>query len=295
MRSSVTLKEFMYSIRHETNEPNPSEEFPNELLFEWIHQDICETVLRLGGLINQLYRKISGNLAIASAAAGFHTTISHGSGETSVTGFSGLTPDAWIGGAIMAEDGGVLYSAQITDNDATTVTISVGTDLPVLSSVTVLLTNNDAGQYASMSSLSMIHFPEPIWQVLDGSGNPIEPITLEKARNIVGDPNYDGKVFWYLVGENLRLALGDGASISGNLTVGYYELPTKATALTNQIDFPLEYHDLVKQRVMVRILKKKGEYSKAREKEVDLNSRLADIDRKNMEAFQLDRITGERA
>jgi hypothetical protein len=77
--------------------------------------------------------------------------------------------------------------------------------------------------------------------------------------------------------------------------VGYYEHPTEATALTDYVDFPIEYHDLAQQRTMIRIMRKLGQTQRAQEKEVDLNRKWTEIDRANKEMLALDRMAGERS
>lgn len=293
-RSSVTLEQFVEEVRQEADVLTDFENFPDPLLYKWIHGDICEAVLRLGGLINDLYRAVSGNIAVNSAAGGFHASISHTASSTSVTGFTGLTPDAWIGGSILAVASNIIYAAQITDNDATTVTISSGTDLPELSSTDVLLTVNDSGNYINLTSLSMINFPEPVWEVKDGSGNAVEKMSLDKVRRIDTINSYDSKVYWYRVGQKIYFALGSGASISGNVTIGYYVLPTEATSASDYIDFPQEYHDLVKQKVIIRIMKRKGEAASAAQKEADLNKLWGEIEAKTLSALDIDKRYGER-
>lgn len=293
MRSSVTLKQYMYEIRHEVNQTKKTDLFPDGLLFKWIHKDICETILRLGGLVNQLYRTIS-TVALATGAGAYDADVSHTASSVTITGFSGLVPDAWIGGSIITVKTNVIYCAQITDNDATTITISVGTDLPALSGDPAFLTANNSSVYAPLTGLGMINFSEPIWEVLDGSGNPIEFAPLERARNVKNDPMHDDEAYCYLVGQNLYFAIGADKTLSGNVDIGYYALPTEADDLTEYIDFPIEWHDLAQQRTIIRVLKKADMYEKAQEKEADLEKRWQDIEQSNIKSRQLDQYSGER-
>ena len=293
-RSAVDLELIVDEIRRESNILTDFENFPDGILYKWIHAAIMEAILKLDGIINNLYRAVSGNIAISGAKASFDATISHTASATTVTGFSGLDVNGWSGGSILAEDSDVLYAAQIASNTSTVVTITVGTDLPALSSVTVLLTANDSGNYIDLTSLSMIHFADPIWEVIDGSGNPIEKIKLENARRISSIPSYDSKVYWYQVGERIYFALGSGASISGNITVGYYVKPTEAAAAATDIDFPEEYQELIRMKVISRIFRRKGNSQEAALKESQLLAAWKDIIPTEMASSQVDRQYGER-
>jgi hypothetical protein len=276
MRSTVTLKQYLAEIRHEADIMDKSDLFPNGLMYKWIHKDIIETILKLDGIINKIY-KANATIAVANNAGYYDATASHVAGNVSVTGFSGLTPDAWIGGSILTVVSNVFYSAQITDNDATTITISVGTDLPVMSGDPVFLTANNSGTYIDVSSLSLIEFNEPFWEIIDSSGVPIEMMDQKQARGISSIPEYDENVYWHRVGQKVYFVLGLSATLSGNITVGYYQLPTEATTLTAYIDFPLEYHNLAQQLTLVRVFKKLEMMDKARLHESELENKYRKI------------------
>jgi len=293
-RSSVDLKQYRYEILHECNEEGESKEFPKGVVNKYIHKDIIETILKLGGLVNQLYRA-RATVAISSGAGKLCTAIDHTASATSVTGFSGLVADAWINGSVLVVDSNIFYSAQITDNNTTTVTIKTGTDLPALSSATVILTANNAGSYLALTGLSMLNFTDPIWMILDNTSNPINFIDIDRAVNIANIPGYDSRVYAYLVGQNLYLAIGSGGSASGSWTIGYYVQPTEATAETDEIDFPIEWHALAQMRTIARILRKKQMYEKAQVVEVDLQKQYAEIEKANLAMLQIDRSTGERS
>jgi len=64
--SAVTANEFIEKIRHAANETRITDEFPDGVLLKWVHLDIIETILKLDGIINALYRK-SSTIAIASS------------------------------------------------------------------------------------------------------------------------------------------------------------------------------------------------------------------------------------
>ena len=289
-RSSVTLKQYLAELRYNAGIAKQADfsRFPDGLLMKWVHKDIIEAIKKLEGIINHLYRA-TATIAVASAVGHYEATASHASGETSVTGFTGLTPDAWINGSILAVVSSVFYAAQITDNDATTITISVGTDLPVISSGAVILTANNAGASISLSSLSMLEFNIPIWELLDSSGEPIELMPLEQARKLSSISEYDSQVFAYRQGQSVQFALGSGASLSGNITVGYHELPTEATALTDSIDFPIEYHNLAQQETLVRIYKRMELDQKAAKEENEMDKNYAKILEMNLKAAAIDK------
>ena len=140
----------------------------------------------------------------------------------------------------------------------------------------------------------MINYNEPIWQVLDGSDNPIEPIDVNEARSIANDPMNADEAYYYVVGQTIQLPAGSSKSLSGNYTIGYYKLPVEATALTDYIDLPLEWHDLAQQMTMARILRKLGQMEKARVAESDLEQKWAEIEGSNLRSKTIDVQTGER-
>jgi hypothetical protein len=297
-RSSVNLRSYRFEILHECGEVELSDQFPPGLVNKWIHKDIVETILRLGGIINDAYRA-TATIAVGSGQALTKTGISHSSAALVVTGFSGLTPDAWIGGSILLsnatdETAGTMYAAQITDNDATTVTISNGSDLPVVSSKPCILTKNNSGSSIDLSSLAMINFKDPIWKVLTDAGVPVPPMNIDLAQNIANVPSYDGKIYWYKKGQYVVLALGSGAVASGSYTIGYFILPTEASAETDYIDFPIEYHTLAQMKTVIRILKKKGEAQAAVAKENDLEAAFAKVDESNTTMLARDKVSGSR-
>ncbi len=297
-RSSVTLETYRSEILHECDEVELSEKFPPGLINKWIHKDLCETILRLGGVINHLYRA-TASLAVTSGNGWFDPSVSHTAAETSVSGFSGLTPDDWIGGSAVfvdaaAEAKGTIYTAQITDNDATTITISNGADLPAITTKPMMLTKNNAGSLIVTSSLSMINFADPFWKVVTDAGVQIPKMNSDLAVNISNIPQYDNKTYYYIVGQNIQLALGSGATASGTWVVGYYVLPTEATADSDSIDFPLEYHTLAQAKTIIRVMKKKGMVSESRVKEADLDGMFAKFDEANMNMLKRDKAIGER-
>jgi hypothetical protein len=276
-----------------------TKDFPPGLVNKWIHKDVLESILRLGGAINQLYRAVA-SIAVTSGQGLLVASVSHSSNAVLVTGFSsGLTPDAWIGGSILinnqaAGTAGTLYSAQITDNDTTTITISNGGDLPVVYAKPCILTMNNQGSLISLSSLNMINFAEPVWEVLTDAGVQVPPINIDLAQNILQVPQYDGKIYYYVRGQNVVLALGSGAVASGTWVVGYYILPVEATAETDCIDFPIEYHGLSQTKTIIRILKKKGQTNEATQKEGELDAMFQRYDESNMGMAVRDKALGER-
>lgn len=292
-RSLVTLKKYRYEVRHGVDQVVKTNKVPDTLLNTWVHKDICETILRLGSLVSHLYRKRS-TVAISSAAGSYDADVSHTAAATTVTGFSGLVPDAWIGGSIITVKSSVIYCAQITDNDATTITISNGSDLPALSSDPAFLTLNNSQYTVPLTGLYMINFDEPIWEVKDNDGARIEPIDLDNAGYISDDTLNANEAYWTKVGQNVILVAGASKTLSGNVTIGYYELPTEATLVTDYIDFPIEWHDLSQQKTMIRILKKLEQYEKAQERQADLEKKWQEIESSNMRMRSADVMSGER-
>jgi hypothetical protein len=85
--------------------------------------DIGKTVLRILAALYDV-------AAAASPVGAYDDKVTHGTGSVTVSGLAGLTPSQWVGGRIHMVKSGTYYSALITANDATTLTISIGTDLP---------------------------------------------------------------------------------------------------------------------------------------------------------------------
>ena len=93
--------------------------------------------------------------------------------------------------------------------------------------------------------------------------------------------------------------LGSGATAEGYYTIGYYKAPLEATADSNTVDLPIEYHDLAQKLTMVRILKKKGAQNAtygnmAVSKENELEKAFRRIDESNLSMLKLDQMSGER-
>ncbi len=249
------LRQYLYEIKHAVSEENKSAEFPDGMVIKQIHKDICETVLGLGGFLNQRYRHIA-TMALNSAAGGKHAGISHVAAATSLTGFTGLGVNVWAEGAVIVSKDDVFYYAKIDSNTATTVVISNGSDLPALSSDVVILTANDSNVYIDISSLKKINWADPVWCVLDGNGFPIERMSVDMQKSVGNVSEYDGKVYWYQKGDEIRFALGSGAKLAGHVSVGYYRLPIEAVELTDCIDLPIGYHGMAQDKTISRMRNK---------------------------------------
>jgi len=185
-RSTVEYQHYLSELRHEAGILEMKKDFPLSLLEQWIHKDICLSCLKLDGIVNQLYRA-TASIALSGNAGAYDADVTHVEGATTVSGFSGLTPDAWINGSIVVVKSNVLYTALITDNDATTITISNGSDLPALSDDPAMLSANNGASYVSLASLSMINFAEPVWQALDPDGALIPPAGASYGKSIKDD------------------------------------------------------------------------------------------------------------
>lgn len=267
MLSNKTLEKYMFEIRHEANKAKKTAEFPNKLLFEWIHKDICETVLSFGPQLDQIYRT-SATLSIQDCAGKLvSAAVNHSSGVVAVTGFTGLSVNAW--GSILVVNSDKFYAGLIKENDATTLTLNDGSSLPVLSSATVILTSNNNKYSIDISSLLMIQYSEPIWQVLDSNSEKINVISIVEAANIKTDIMNQNNAFYYLDKEIIQLVTGASKTLSGDVTVGYYKLPTEATALTALIDLPVEYHSFAQRKTLIRILRKAGRLGEAQALEAE--------------------------
>lgn len=292
-RSNVTLEEYLFETQHEIDQAEKSEKFPPQLLYQWSHKDICETTLRLGGIINQLYRE-TVSLPVKEAAGHYDATASHVAGAVVVSGFSFLVPDSFVGGSALAIVSGVFYPAQIVSNTATTITITNGLDLPAMTDEKIVLTSNNSKYYLDLSELLMINYAEPIWQVLDNSGNPVDDINIDEARDLLNNSMYNDAMFYYILGQTLPIVAGSNKTVTGNYTVGYYALPVEATALTDYIDFPQDWHSLAQAKTMIRVLTKLEKIDKARNRRIALEKKWADIQASLLNAATVNKNTGER-
>lgn len=170
-------------------------------------------------------------------------------------------------------------------------------------SIGTLVVASDAfGQYCDISSLDMIHFPvDPIWNVFHSTNKTIRQIPIDDLKEIDQISSYDSSVYYALVQKKIRFAKGDSATLTDTdtLDIGYYVIPTKCTAVTDEIDLPDEWHDLAQQRTAVRILKRLGydDQSKRQQAqfvEQDLNNRLKELEVTGPKIPQMDRLSGER-
>ena len=268
------VNRYLYDIRYEVNEERIRDLFPDGVLKQWIYKDIVETVLELGGILNQRYRHLA-TVAINSGAGGQHSSISHVANSTSVTGFSGLSVNAWK--SILVVKDSVFYYAEISSNTATVVTLARGGDLPALSSDVVILTANNSNTYCDVSGLKKFNYAEPFWCVLDGSGEPIEQMSIEIQQNLANVEVYDGKVMWYQKGDEIHFALGSGATLSGHVYVGYYKLPIEDMDDLGFVDLPYGYHGISQKKTIARMLTKKGLHTEALLKQREADTAMAKV------------------
>jgi len=98
--------------------------------------------------------------------------------------------------------------------------------------------------------------PETIIWVRDSSDDPIEWIDPEMAESIDDVSVYDGKVFWYLLGVTIYIALGDSATASGEWDILHLKRRTAITALSGSIDLDREFIPIVKADVKVKVLER---------------------------------------
>ncbi len=257
-----TLDEYLSSLLIDSNIETKVELFPQGLIKEWINKDIPNLIMMLGAQLNQYYRRFA-TVALDSCKASQHTGISHASGSTSVTGFTGLTVNDYQGGCIGVVKGDVYYYAKIESNTATTVTITNGSDIPVLSSDTVVLDVINTGVYADIGSISKMNFDDAIWAVLDGNGKPIAKLPIEFVYNVQNISEFDNNVYWYYYNNKIYFASGSGGKISGHIMIGYYKMPVAVSSLSDCIDLPFEYCTMAQKLTQVRILQRLGKEDKS--------------------------------
>jgi len=98
--------------------------------------------------------------------------------------------------------------------------------------------------------------PETIIWVRDNSDDPVEWIDPKMAESINDVSEYDGTVFWYLLGVTIYIVLGDGATATGTWGVLHMKRRTAITALSGAIDIDREFLPLVRSDVKIKVLER---------------------------------------
>ena len=253
--SEVSLNSYISEIKHDANVVSLVNKLSSSYLYDIANKDIKAAVALLSGVINQRYKKIIP-LAITDSYGAAHSGISHESGSTELTGFSSLTEDQYKNAVVNVVESDIFYQAKISENDETTVTITLGSDLPVLSSAVVFVSTNNDGAVAGYTQKRVMHLANPVWGVWDGAGRPITKIDPDLAPNISQLYDFNDKVYWYRRGENIVLAFGSGGCTGGYILVGVYALPNDISSGSDDIDFPVEYRDIPQAMSAARILTK---------------------------------------
>ncbi len=258
----VMLNCYIDHIKGETDTREETEDLPFDLVRDWVHKDLCDTLYRMSPLLRPFYREVSA-VPVNLGEGIFIFGINHASEETTLTGFPGLTVNQYVNGSLLYVSGTTQYMARVLSNTETEVTIERGASLPVISSGTVLMSTNNSGSYADLSSLNMMWYKDPLWLLTDGSGKQIERAPLEFAEDIDQVPQYDGQVLYRIEGQKIMFLLGYGATLPGFVLVGYHRKPRKAEVGTDCIDMPAEFHNVPQLATMSRVRARVGDREEA--------------------------------
>ena len=256
-KKCYVLEQYIYELLHQINE-RINVFAPQQRMAKIVHKDICSTIMQVGGYLNQYYRKYA-TVALNTTQGKVCEDINH-TNSTEVSGFSGLTENAWQDGSIILVKDDVYYFARVVSNTSTTVTIPSSTDLPEFTNEIVILIIGN-GIYADISGLDMMDYDEPIWEVVDGNGKVIERLPDEYLKfkdNISNIPSFDNNVYWYQDGQKLIFVFGNKAKLSGHIKIGYYRLPREAKEMTDCVDLPIEFHNIAQEKTIKRLLIQKS-------------------------------------
>jgi len=179
----VRLNQYLYEVKHTFDYSQKTAKLPDKLIKKWIRKDIAETTLRLGGILNQRYRKIaviSAPEALGVAIAG----VAHIAESTDVTGLTGLVVNEYAKCAIMYIANGQNYQVGISSNTATSLVIVDGKSLPEITDGTIWITKDTAGGTVSLLPLRAFENGDSIWHVRGIDGKPIPKIQVELSKNI---------------------------------------------------------------------------------------------------------------
>jgi len=252
-----SVDQYIYEIKHAANIPEKSKDFPNELIKKWVYKDLCEILIRIGGVINQRY-KHTAVAQIDSLYGLMQAAVNHTADAVTVSGFSGLTADEFENGGIIHIGDSKTYYAKIYGNDETTITLDNGSALPAISSGTVILTKCSSGGTIDLLSLNGIDNGDMVWHVRECHGKAVKKITAQLARNITNMPDFNNTVFWYQEGTNLRIVVGAETKWSGFVDIGYYRRPFPFSADSDCVELPTSYVVYAQALTIIRILNKKG-------------------------------------
>jgi PKD repeat protein len=289
----VMLLCYLDEIRGETGTVEETEKVNFNILRDWAHQDILTVAFKLLPIIADYYRK-QVVVALPSSEAVSFADIAHLAGEVSVTGFSGLSANAYKNGSLMWIGDGAVYYARIKENTASVITLEHGDILPGFSGETVLLTGSSSGATVDLSGLNMAKREEPFWSVLDGSGVPIRKLAIDLAKSIDEAPQYNESIYWHTEGDQLILTVGSGATLPGHILLGIYRNPIKAVLETDCIDLPVEYHNLAQKLTMIRIHTKLENYEMAAQLSAEFNKEFTGIMASAIKSRGIDQATEKK-
>jgi len=156
-----------------------------------------------------------------------------------------MPPDWWVSAINESVDNAVFQLREVA-----------GLSFAEVAPFTVALNTLDLSNAGLVPGGSVDKKPETIIWVRDDSNDPVEWMDPKMAESIDDVKDYDGLVFWYLLGVTIYLALGDSASASGEWDVCYMKRRTAITALSGSIDLSREFLPLVRADVKVKVLER---------------------------------------
>lgn len=289
----IQLDAYLSQLKHSINRPEDSEELPRTLLTEWTRKDIDEVVLRLGGFLDQRYRKLAV-LSVPGATGATYSGVAHSSGAVNLTGFSGLTVNEYANCAIIYVGSSLIYYAGIKSNTADTVVLDKGGALPVIVSGDIFITKITTGGQADLNSLRGFENGDRIWSVVGLNGKSIPKISVDLSQDIQNMADYNNSVYWYQLGDQLYFVVGANTVWPGAAEVGFYRLPYPASDDSDYIDLPIEYHSLAQAQTNVRMLTKIDRIAEATLDGSIIQADFRRIEKGSMAMKGIDWLFGER-
>lgn len=223
----------------------------------------ADALVKFNTVLNSIYTRLNGSkfrrfmshFPIDSGGAGFYAA--RGDNKTYTASTKKITNASaaatWVGGLVMFEDGaGNEYFATVTAITANTdFTVSDGpagnitaTNLSYIGVAPPKNTSASIEGYRA-DNIIRIHFP------LAGDAPILNEDEIESAAS---NPNYDNHTSYVHTGVSgnatIKFKVGSGTTNSGGYPIMFFEeKPYKATAVTDSVDLPTEYHSILVEEI----------------------------------------------
>lgn len=291
----VSASQYIFEIRHDANEIEPSADFPDSLLLRWAHKDILETILRLGAQANHWYLDFATFVVGSPTSEAMSAGWSHLAGANIVTNASGAYTGDYSGGILTIFESSSVYHVKIVSNTATSFTIKSrqGLSLPALTNATVFPSVSTEEGSIDLSSIKMFELPDPIVFVSGADGTVIPKAPSDIARGLKTWSHFSNECYWYKQGDLLYFVCGNSTAPPPIVYIAFFREPIEATALTHDMDFPIEFHTLAQDRTVARIFNKKGQDEKGNFRLRLLDYKYKVLNHANMNSWLIDKYFGE--